>query len=201
MSSTGTGRAPRVSRIAGIAFLMVALAASLLALEVLGPKSAGAVGNIEELQDLEPDRDYRTGSLGATRAQRAAVSDLGATARWNEFGTPRSLIGRSGSLATDVAGADPETAARNFLVDNAAVFGLPADYLGDDARLRIENDTPLQDSDGHAILFRQQFGGLPAVKDGSVIVGLSGSAEEGWDVAYASSSLTRNTGLAVKGTA
>ncbi|HKH11880.1 MAG TPA: hypothetical protein VKA73_12145 [Rubrobacter sp.] len=85
-------------------------------------------------------------------------------------------------------------------MDNAAVFGLPADYLGNNARLRFENDTPLQDSDGHAVLFRQQFGDLAAVKDGSVIVGLTGSAEGGWDVVYVSSSLSENTGIAATGT-
>jgi hypothetical protein len=79
MSRIETGRGPRVGRMADIALLMYALAASLLALEVLGPKSAGAVGNIEELNDHEPDRDFRTGSVNATRSQRAAVSDLGAS--------------------------------------------------------------------------------------------------------------------------
>ena len=200
MAGDGANGGVLTGRMAKVAFLMVVVAAALLALEVLGPNSAGAVGNIEELHDHEPDRDFRTGSVGATAAQQGAVSDLRATARWNQFGTPRSLIRHNGLLAKDVRGADPETAARNFLVDNAAIFGLPAAYLGDDARLRFENETPMEGSDGHVVLFRQQFGDLPAVTDGSVLVGLNGSAAGGWDVAYVSSSLSKNTDLALTGT-
>ncbi|QIN82644.1 peptidase M36 [Rubrobacter tropicus] len=199
MSGEGANGGVPTGRTAKAVFLMVVLAAALLALEVLGPRSAGAVGNIEELHDHEPDRDFRTGSVSATAAQRGAVSDLGATARWNQFGTPRSLIRYDGFLAKDVQGDDARAAARAFLANNAAVFGLSADYLRDDARLKFENETPMEGSDGHVVLFRQQFGDLPAVTDGSVLVGLTGSGGS-WDVAYVSSSLSKNTGLATTST-
>jgi extracellular elastinolytic metalloproteinase len=153
-----------------------------------------------EGHDLEPDRDFRTGSVQPTAAQRRAVSNLGATARWNRFGTPQSLIRYGRFLATNVQGSNAQEAARNFLANNARVFGLSDDYLSDADSLRFVNDAEMEDSNGHAVFFRQQFGVLPAIKDGSVIVGLTGSQNAGWDVSYVSSSLTRDTGLAQTGT-
>jgi hypothetical protein len=64
------------------------------------------VVNIEEIQDQAPDRDFRTGSVQPSSAQRSAASDLGARVRWNMFGTPQSLINEDGFLATDVQGSD-----------------------------------------------------------------------------------------------
>jgi extracellular elastinolytic metalloproteinase len=153
-----------------------------------------------EGHDLEPDRDFRTGSVQPTAAQRRAVSNLGATARWNRFGTPQSLIRYGRFLATNVQGSNAQEAARNFLANNARVFGLSDDYLSDADSLRFVNDAEMEGSNGHAVFFRQQFGVLPAIKDGSVIVGLTGSQNAGWDVSYVSSSLTRDTGLAQTGT-
>ena len=200
MSRGGLGGGLRAERAFKVVFLFVVVAAALLALEVLGPRSAGAVGNIEELQDHEPDRDFRTGSVDATAAQRNAASGLDATVRWNRFGTPQSLINHDGFLASNVQGSDAKDAARNFLADNAAVFGLSAGYLSDADRLAFVNDTrmggPEDESDAHAVFFRQKFGELAAVKDGSVVVGLAGTADGGWDVAYVSSSLSKDTGLA-----
>ena len=184
-----------MGRVAWLVLVFVALAAAVLASEVMGPAPADAVGNIEEIQDHEPDRDFRAGSVGPTAAQRSAASGLDADARWNSFGTPQSLINRDGFLARNVAGSDAEAAARSFLAENAAVFGLPADYLGDPDRLALVNDTPMGDSNGHAVFFSQKFGGLQAILDGSVTVGLTGDEGEGWDVAYVSSSLSQDTGV------
>ncbi len=52
------------------------------------------------------------------------------------------------------------------------------------------------DSDGYVVLFVQEFGDLRAAEGGLVIVGIEGSAERGWSVAYASSTASRDTGLA-----
>ncbi len=199
MLSNEVCRRPWNERWVRVAVFFVLVAALQFGLGLFEGAPAGAVGNIEEIHDHEPDRDFRTGSVSATAAQRNAVENLGATVRWNDFGTPRSLINHDGFLADSVRGDDAESAARNFLAQNAAVFGLPADYLEDENRLKAENVTPLDGSEGHVVFFRQQFGDLTAVKDGSVIVGLSGSEGSGFDVAYVSSSLTKNTGLAATG--
>ena len=169
----------------------------MLALGLLYASPAVAVGNIDgsediEGHDLEPDRDFRTGSVQPSRAQRNAVSDLGARARWNRFGTPQSLIRYGRFLATNVQGSNAQEAARNFLANNASIFGLSSGYLSDADSLRFVNDSPMEDSNGHAVFFRQQFGDLPAIKDGSVTVALTGSQSAGWDVSYVSSSLTRH---------
>ena len=112
--------------------------------------------------------------MDPTAAQKSAVSRLNATARWNQFGTPRSLINHDGLLASGVRGINAQNAARNFLAANAAVFGLPADYLRSPENLEFVNDARTEESNGHAGFFRQGFGGLSTVKAGSVIVGLKG---------------------------
>jgi len=104
------------------------------------------------------------------------------------------MMKRGGFLATGVQGASAQDAARNFLAANSGAFGLPGAYMRSNDNLRFENDTPMEGSDGHAVFFRQQFGGLSAVKDGSVTVGLTGTPNSGWKVAYVSSSLTQDTG-------
>jgi extracellular elastinolytic metalloproteinase len=194
MSADQAGRRPwNIRRARVVAFFV--LVALLLGLGLLNQAPAGATGNIEQIQDHEPDVDFRTGSVDATAAQRSAVSQLGATARWNQFGTPKSMINQGGFLGT-VQGSGARAAARKFLANNAAVFGLSADYLRDDSRLQFVNDAPMEDSNGHAVFFRQRFGELAAVKDGSVTVGLTGTASAGWKVAYVSSSLTKDTTIA-----
>ena len=58
-----------------------------------------------------------------TPAQRQAVSALGeVTARWNGLGTPASILPEDGSLGAAVG--DPAAAARAWLVDHAAAFGM-----------------------------------------------------------------------------
>ena len=142
MPGYGESRGPRVGRGTKVAFLLVVLAATLLALEVLGPKSAGAVGNIEELYDHEPDRDFRAGRVAPSQAQQGAVDELGASVRWNDFGTPQALINYRGLLDTGVRGGNAGEAARSFLADNAAVFGVSAGYLSGGDTLEEVNVTP-----------------------------------------------------------
>ncbi len=186
--------------------LFILVAAVLAALALLGAPPAGAQLNIEELAERgvethqhEPDVDFRTGSVAATAAQRSAAADLGATTRWNQFGTPKSMVNHRGFLATGIQGSSAKAAARKFLANNAAVFGLSAKYLNDNDRLQFTNDTRLEDSNGHAVYFRQRFGSLTAVKDGSVTIGLTGTKDSGWKVAYVSSSLTKDTSIAPTG--
>jgi hypothetical protein len=78
-------------------------------------------------------------------------------------------------------------AARSFLRANAALFRQTESSV--DA-LELVSDSPLAFGGGHAVIFRQRFGDLPATEDGLVTVGVSGGR-----VAYVSSSLTGGTEL------
>ena len=72
--------------------------------------------------------------------------------------------------------------------------------MGNEDRLRVESDVPMEGSNGHAVYFRQQFGGLTAIKDGSVTVGLTGKPGGPWKVGYVSSSLTQDVGATLSET-
>ena len=64
-------------------------------------------------------------------AQKQAVARLGAVdVRWNQYGTPTSLLPTDGVLAP-AASSDPVEAARSWLRSNAAVFGLTAAQVDD----------------------------------------------------------------------
>ena len=106
------------------------------------------------------------------------------TARWNALGTPASILPADGSLGA--AAGEPVAAARGWLRDHAAAFGMtPRQVDG----LVLVNSQELADSDARAVLFRQDFGGVAPALGGLVTVGVAGGK-----VAYVSSSLTRTTG-------
>src|SRR6478752_5196978 len=102
-------------------------------------------------------RDVDTrGKALPTALQRAAVSDIGGvTARWNALGTPASILPAGGTLG-DAPGT-PEEAARDWLGDHAAAFGMSPDAVGD---LVLVSSQRLADSDARAVLLRQDFGGV-----------------------------------------
>ena len=126
-----------------------------------------------------PDFDSRADVLAPTGQQTGIVSSLGATARWNKFGTPKSLIKYGGYLATGLSG-DPVTAAKNWIRTNKALFRLTNTGVNS---LELVSDSLMAGYDGHAIIFRQKFGTLPAGVDGLITVGISGGK-----IAYVSSS-------------
>jgi hypothetical protein len=158
---------------------------------LLVPGAAVSVVQIADEAAQPAEFDSRTGKLAPTRAQRAAVKQLKAAVTWNRFGTPASLTRRGKFLATGIDGRNSAEAARNWLESNRALLGLRST-----ADLRLESDSPLRGSRGHAVNFRQVFEGLRASDGGLVTVGLTGTAARGWNVAYVSSSLTRDTALA-----
>src|SRR3954468_24923657 len=87
------------------------------------------------------DLDAR-GTALPSAAQRRAVAALGAVdVRWNQFGTPSSLLPADGSLAP--APGDPATAARGWLSRHAAVFGLTPAQVAD---LELVNSQQLAQS-------------------------------------------------------
>jgi hypothetical protein len=125
------------------------------------------------------DFDARTGFVLPTQAQLAAVTAMGATARWTVFGTPASLINHDGFLGS-APGADPALAARGWLSAHRELFRLSSE---DVAALELVNAARMPDSTGRAVLFRQRFGGLSAAQDGMITVGIVDG-----QVAYVSSS-------------
>ena len=131
------------------------------------------------------DFDARTGTVAPNSTQLGIVSGLGATATWNQFGTPGSLINYNGYLATGLQGPDAAAVARNWVSANKALF-----RLSSTDGLIVINDAQLAQSDAYAVNFRQQFGSLMAAEDGLLTVGLVGSASSGWKIAYVSSSVT-----------
>lgn len=156
-----------------------ALAVAFALLLLGSAERAHAVANILPNQQALPDLDARTGTIAPSSAQQQIVSSLGARATWNRFGTPESLIKYGGYLATGLS-SDPVTAAKTFISNNASLFRLSAQGV---ANLQLLNDSPMVGSDGHAVMFRQTFGGLPATQDGLIIVGVVDGK-----VAYVSSS-------------
>lgn len=141
----------------------------------------GSIGDaVGGLLDID-----RRGSALPSLAQQSAASRLGVQdLRWNAFGTPSSILPADGVLAKATS-SNPVTAARNYLVSNAAVFGLSADVM---RGLELVNDQELVYDGGHAVLFRQTFGGLTPALGSMVTVGVANG-----EIAYVSSSLTKTT--------
>jgi len=130
------------------------------------------------------DVDVR-GHVDPLASQVTAVAGLGdATVRWNDYGTPASILPDDGSLG-DAPGA-PAEGARAWLRRHAGAFGLDATQVDD---LDLVNAQELADSDARAVLFRQRFGDLPSASGGMVTVGVAGGR-----VAYVSSSIVRDPG-------
>jgi extracellular elastinolytic metalloproteinase len=121
---------------------------------LLVPGAAVAVVQIADEAAQAAEFDSRTGKLAPTHAQRAAVKQLKAAVTWNRFGSPASLTRREKFLATGIGGRDSAEAARNWLEANRALLGLRST-----ADLRLESDSPLRGSRGHAVNFRQIFEG------------------------------------------
>jgi extracellular elastinolytic metalloproteinase len=158
---------------------------ALSALWLVAATAANAALNLGIQDGALPNYDARTGAIAPTTAQLDAVDALGAHATWNSFGTPHVLTKDGGFLATGVQGDTAVAAARNYLDANRALFKLAsADALV------LHGDSLLAGSQGHAVTFRQRFGGLDAWPDGIVTVGLTGSPASGWKVASVSSTLT-----------
>jgi extracellular elastinolytic metalloproteinase len=165
-----------------------ALAAALSALAL--PASALGTARISDHADVLADYDARVGAVAPTRTQRSAVRKLHASVTWNRFGTPATLSRRGKYLAKGVRGKNAVIAARRWIHYNRALFRLYST-----AGLELAGDTTLASSRGHAVNFQQMSKGLATAEGGHITVALTGSAKKGWNVAYVSSSLTRDTAV------
>ncbi|MBZ5736658.1 M36 family metallopeptidase [Nocardioides mangrovi] len=155
------------------------------------PAGAAAVDDtLGTLADAVPglsDLDAR-GTAVPSAAQRTAARDLGAVdVRWNRFGTPASILPTDGVLARSTSD-DPAVAARAWLRQHAALFGLTAAGVDD---LELVNSQRLAQSDARAVLFRQRFGDLAPALASMVTVGVADG-----EIAYVSSSIVKASGTA-----
>jgi extracellular elastinolytic metalloproteinase len=186
--------------------LGTALSLALGAFVLATPVSGAALSTTDDTAKTTADVARSGGLLGheaddgldvrdrvlPTSTQVSAAKSLDAVdIRWNDHGTPTSLITADGVLAA-AGSSNPVTAARAFLDDNAAVFGLTAAQLDD---LELVSDQKLAGGGGHAVLFRQTYGGLSAATEGLVTVGVAAG-----DITYVSSSLSKVTGDVAKPT-
>jgi hypothetical protein len=96
-----------------------ALAACVVALGALAVP--GASLGVAEIQGEEPqvldgqqlrDYDSRTAIVSPSATQEAAAARLDATVRWNEFGTPRSVVRHGDYLAAGISADSADGAAR-----------------------------------------------------------------------------------------
>jgi extracellular elastinolytic metalloproteinase len=176
----------------GRACLWRAVAPVALILLAVGLPSAGfAVADVRDShRDSVSNFDLRAGKLSPTAAQRATVKHLRASATWNRFGTPSTLIRHRGSLAR-VQGRSAAEAARRWFAANSTLF-----RLSSVAGLRLGPTAPLGRR-GRAVTFRQVADGTPFLNDGLVTVALRrGKAAGSWNVIFVSSSLTPNLRVA-----
>jgi extracellular elastinolytic metalloproteinase len=168
-----------------------ALIAAALVL-TMGPGSVAAPG-----QDQAPggpgrfpgdqvetkDKDNRKGRAAPSARQQAKADEVGARARWNDFGTPATLTSTGDPLASGLS-ADPVAAAEAYVAANRDLLGLTQRGA---AALEVVTVAPM--GEGAAVLFRQRFGGLEAGRDGLLAVGVRDGA-----VWHVSSSLARDAG-------
>jgi extracellular elastinolytic metalloproteinase len=170
----------------GLAILTIVVLAAALAVPATASRDgstsrgAGFQGEGAGLVDI----DRRTGRRPPTAAQQAAADRLGAAVRWNDYGTPGSLIRYGGNLGGGLP-SDPVAAARQWLDEHRVLFQLSSAEIDALDTVRV---APV--GKGHAVLLSQRFGGVPAAAGGAVAVGVVDGR-----VAYVSSSLA-GAGLA-----
>jgi hypothetical protein len=163
----------------------------VLTLAVLALPSAGfAIVDLNGDEGLA-DLDTRTGTAVPTSVQLDAAHALGATVAWNRFGTPSSIYNLHGNLATGIQAPDAVAATRAWLQDQKSLF-----RLGSSDSLALLGSARLVGSDARAVTLAQRFDGVLAVPDGVVTVAVTGSRADGWNVTFASSTLTADDGVA-----
>ncbi len=173
-------------------FTLLRRAAFVAAVGALAlPASSFAVANIHEGQGSHGlgDVDARVGKVAPTKAQKAAAKRLSVKVTWNRFGTPETVSKRGKYLAKGIRGKTAPEAARRWIHRNRALFALKST-----SGLEVVRDTAMAFSRGHAVHFRQVANGLETTEGGLITVGLT-KAKKGWNVAFVSSSITRNTAV------
>jgi extracellular elastinolytic metalloproteinase len=163
----------------------IASFAVLLAAALALPSAASAVVNIEGHTPAPlPDYDSRA-SVAPTADQLTAANALGADVSWNRFGVASSVSKNGSFVAKGLQAPDAVSAARQWLDANKALFRL--DSI--DSLAAATTEPFIGTTNDYAIVFKQQADGV-ASTDGVAAVAVVGSNADGWNVVYASSSLT-----------
>src|SRR5262249_36810601 len=174
----------RRSRIRGLSFC-VGIVATVCIVAMAVPSAGRAVVNIEGHTPVPlPDYDSRA-SAAPTADQLAAANALGADVSWNRFGAASSVSNNGNYVTKGLQAPDAVSAARQWLDANKALFRLDST----DSLAPVTTQPFRGTTNDYAIVFRQVADGVPST-DGVATVALVGSKDAGWDVVYASSSLT-----------
>src|SRR6266542_657910 len=169
----------RFSVLAGLSVLALTLASGSLAVVQIQGQRTG-------LRDF----DARA-SIAPTKAQIEAARTLHGHVSWSSLGTPASVIHYGGYLATGMKAPSAGAAALSWLAAHKQLFRLRSV-----SPLRLDTAAPLRGSRSYAVVFRQTFGGVLSA-DGIATVTVV-RAKDGWNVVYASSSLTPDTAVTGK---
>ena len=139
------------------ASVAVATAAALISAgpaDAEPPASSSAGTPYEHSEHHHRDIDNRRGTLAPTGRQAAAARRLG-TVRWNALGTP-AAVGPNKAAGTGLAttlAADPDAAARQYLIANQDLYGLDATAVAAMDTLLVRGIGA-----GTVVLLRQRFG-------------------------------------------
>lgn len=94
----------------------------------------------------------------------------GTKIKWNSlFGTPSTIIKPKGYL-TETSSEKPETIARNWLKENAALYGLSAEEVDS---FKVIRDYAMPGTGLHPVTLQQTFDGIESVFGGRVIVAVN----------------------------
>src|SRR5262249_51517916 len=149
------------------------------------PSAGRAIVNIEgQTPEALPDYDSRA-SVAPSADALAAAKTVGADVTWNRFGVAGSVSNQGHYVTKGLQAPDAVTAARNWLAANKALFGLDST----DSLALASSEPFVGTNNDYAIVFKQAADGVVST-DGVATVALVGSKDAGWNVTYASSSLT-----------
>jgi extracellular elastinolytic metalloproteinase len=163
----------------------IALVVGLSTLALALPSAGRAIVNIEgHTPAALPDYDSRA-SVAPTADQLAAANVLGANVDWNRFGVASSVSKAGAYITSGLQATDAVSAARKWLAANKALFKLDST----DSLAAVTTQPFRGTTNDYAIVFRQVADGV-ASTDSVATVALAGSKDAGWNVTYASSSLT-----------
>jgi extracellular elastinolytic metalloproteinase len=166
-------------------FLCVVIVAALSMLALGLPSAGRAVVNIEgQTPQALPDYDSRA-SVAPTADQLAAANALGADVSWTRFGTASSVSNAGAFVTKGIQAPDAVSAAREWLSANKALFKLDST----DSLAVATSEPFVGTTNDYAVVFKQVADGVTST-DGVASVALVGSKDAGWNVVYASSSLT-----------
>ena len=167
----------------GLSLCAVMAVLSTLALAL--PSAGRAVVNIEGHTPAPlPDYDSRA-SAAPTADQLAAATALGVDVSWNRFGVASAVSNNGAYITKNIQASDATSAARAWLDANKLLFKLDSTA----SLVAVDTRPLIGTTNDYAIVFHQQADGVTST-DGVATVAVVGSKDAGWNVAYASSSLT-----------